>query len=139
MLYNIVNGFKGVIKRKQEEILYLISTFDQVLSHNLFYVYFDGHGYHNFSETFNTPVGLDNLDWDTINSRNWFDTEEDSDRKRRKQAELLIHNEMPFDAIQVIGVYNQNALERVNAILQNRNCHKNVIIFKGDIIKFNHD
>ena len=72
-----VNGFKGVIKRKQEEIIYLISTFDQVLSHNLFYVYFDGHGYHNFSETFNTPEGLDKLDWDTINSRNWFDTEED--------------------------------------------------------------
>ena len=48
----------------------------------------------------------------------WFDTEEDPDRKRRKQAEFLIKNELSIQAIPGIAVYNEKALDIVNNTLK---------------------
>lgn len=74
---------------------------------------------------------MDELDWRTINSKRWFDTEDDPDRKRRKQAEFLIHMEMPIEAIYAIGVYNQRAKERAESILSRIGSKLEVIVFNS--------
>lgn len=118
MLYNIKNGFLGAQKRPQNEIIYLVSSIEKVIELGLNYIFFDGHGYHNFSQVFNNVESLNSIDWEIINASQWFDTEEDPDRKRRKQAEFLIKNEMVNDTIIGIGAYDEEARIRVNNKLE---------------------
>ena len=47
----------------------------------------------------------------------WADTEEDGDRKRRRQAEFLMHQFFPWQLIQEIGVINTTIQTQVREIL----------------------
>jgi len=49
------------------------------------------------------------IDWKAVNLRDWYDTPDDSDWKRRKQAEFLVYHELPFSAISHIAVYNEKS------------------------------
>lgn len=118
MLYNIKHGYLGVPKRSQEEIIYIVSSIDKIIELGLDFVFFDGHGYHNFSQAFNDIEFLNRVDWKIINASRWYDTEEDPDRKRRKQAEFLIKGEVSLNAILGIATYNEVALTHVNRILK---------------------
>jgi len=109
MLYSIQKGFNGVTKRNPETIIYLITTFEKIKNSECRYVFSDGHGYHSMSQFFNDEEGLEEVDWDTVNLNRWNDTESDPDRKRRKQAEFLVYNELPLSTIVGIGVYNEAA------------------------------
>jgi hypothetical protein len=116
MLYVIRNGYQ-VVRLPQEEIIYLISSVSKIQELGCRFVFSDGHGYAIITRWFNNTDGFSELDWETIYSYQWHDTPDDTDRKRRKQAELLIVNEIPLTAIQKIVTYNQNALDFVNNIL----------------------
>jgi ssDNA thymidine ADP-ribosyltransferase DarT-like protein len=47
----------------------------------------------------------------------WADTPDDSDRKRRRQAEFLVHHFFPWNLISQIGVVNAEMKERVERLL----------------------
>ncbi len=86
MLYNIQKEFNNVIKRVPDEIIYLVTTFENVIVNDSKFVFTDGHGYHNLSQFFNQAKDLDKVDWSATKLIRWNDTEDDPDRKRRKQA-----------------------------------------------------
>jgi hypothetical protein len=47
----------------------------------------------------------------------WRDTNEDGDRKRRRQAEFLVHEFFPFSLFGRIGVANQTMAKKTAALL----------------------
>jgi len=96
MLYAIQKGFNGVIQRNPQEIIYLVTTFENVTKNGCQYVFTDGHGYHLMSQFFNDEDSLEEVDWNAVKLKRWTDTEDDPDRKRRKQAEFLVFNELPL-------------------------------------------
>ncbi len=128
MLYNIQNGYKGVTQRTPEEIVYLITTYKEVLRSGRQYVYCDGHGYHNFSQFFNSPSNLNQVDWKTVNLVRWNDTEDDPDRKRRKQAEFLIYQDIPISHIVAFVTYNYKVQSIVLTKLAGADLNINVIV-----------
>jgi len=71
-----------------------------------------------FSEFFDHPRDLEKLDWGTILSNDWRDTPEDGDRKRRKQAEFLVHRFFPWHLITEIGVIDDKVAGRVTELLE---------------------
>ncbi len=128
MLYNIQKGFKGVTKRNPEKIVYLVTTFEKIKENKSQYVFSDGHGYHLMSQFFNAENGLDEVDWDTVSLTQWNDTEDDPDRKRRKQAEFLVYEQVPLSVIVGIGVYNEDAKTNILAKFAKHNFKCNVIV-----------
>jgi ssDNA thymidine ADP-ribosyltransferase, DarT len=58
------------------------------------------------------------IDWEIMEAHYWADTEEDGDRKRRRQAEFLVHQFFPWELIQEIGVINTTIQAQVREILQ---------------------
>jgi len=48
------------------------------------------------SQFFNDEDSLEEVDWNAVKLKRWTDTEDDPDRKRRKQAEFLVFNELPL-------------------------------------------
>lgn len=127
MLYEIKNGYNNVIQRNQEEIIYLVTKIDSIVEHSCNYVFFDGHGYHNFSGCYKELSDLDQVDWEIVKAKYWENREDDMDRKRRKQAEFLVHQSVPWSAIQGICVFNDTAKENVQNLLNSRNISCTVI------------
>jgi hypothetical protein len=112
-----------LLKRKsvQENIVYLVSSFQTIVSNQLPYVFTDGHGIMAFTSFYNTPADLTSLDWNTIHAKFWPNTNDDPDRKRRKQAEFLVYQSFPVRLIERIGVYNQSKQLEVQNILNRMN------------------
>ena len=117
MLYKLSKGGLDGYSDGQEPLIYLIAWADEVVKAGLNYVFSDGHGIARFTQWYDDIAQLDQLDWFLILSHEWADTLEDNDRKRRKQAEFLVHREFPWSMIKGIAVINDDMAGRVNAIL----------------------
>ncbi|MDZ7692353.1 MAG: DUF4433 domain-containing protein [Balneolaceae bacterium] len=127
MLYEIKHGYNGVTQRNQEEIIYLVTTIEKVEEHGCNYVFYDGHAYHAFSNCYNDVQDLEHIDWPIVKAKYWNNREDDMDRKRRKQAEFLIHTSLPWSAIKGICAINDSAKQKVEHILQSQSISCTVI------------
>ncbi|MBE9116925.1 DUF4433 domain-containing protein [Lusitaniella coriacea LEGE 07157] len=79
----------------------------------------DGHATIGYSCFYEDLKDLEQIDWEIMEERYWADTNEDGDRKRRRQAEFLIYECCPWELIAEIGVINRNIQYQVQEILQN--------------------
>ena len=106
MLYRI---WKGTVSCEggQRSVVYLVSSVERLQELNIPFVFSDGHGLPAITRWYDDPAELDRLDWEAILSHFWFDTPEDPDRCRRKQAELLVLGAFPWEALLGIGVLDE--------------------------------
>jgi len=121
MLYQIALGYEDISKYPQEDIVYLISSFDQVKSHNLIYFFTDGNARSETTNAYILESDFALLDWDTIYSTYWKSDETDLLRKQKKQAEFLIKDHLPVSCIDYIGVFNSVAKQNVLHLLKELN------------------
>ena len=70
---------------------------------SLGFIFFDGHALANLSEAFDTLSDLERVDWDAVNAEQWSNTPDDLDRQRRKQAEFLCNEIVPWRLITESG------------------------------------
>ena len=117
MLFQLSTGWVPGYAGGQEPLLHLVTYCQTVAAAGLGFAFSDGHGLARFSDWYGDLADLDKVDWDAVYARVWRDTPEDMDRQRRKQAEFLVHRSMPWALVGEIGVYNEVARERAEAIL----------------------
>lgn len=117
MLYRI---WRGAVEYEggQRPVVYLVSSVQKLQELRLPFVFSDGHGLQALTRWFDNPAALQTLDWQTIQAQFWNDTEDDPDRCRRKQAELLVHHFVPWEALLGIAVLNEEVKAEVEALLQ---------------------
>lgn len=118
MLYAIHQGNVPTYFEGQENVIYLVSTVEAVQQANLSFVFTDGHGIMALTQFFDDPADLNQVDWQVMTLKYWFDTPEDSDRKRRRQAEFLVHQFFPWQLITEIGVMHHSIKAEVEKCLQ---------------------
>ncbi len=111
---NQVDGYTS----GQAPILHLESDAESVARAGVPFTFTDGHAEMAVSE-FSSDISAlrSKIDWSLMNSRYWNDTVEYPDRKRKRQAEFLLHAFAPWTLIMSIGVINQQLKEEVEAIL----------------------
>lgn len=126
MLYAIHRGFVAGFHDGQHRIIYIVSSIAQIEKHQLRYVFTDGHAVMAYTEFFNNKEDLDKVDWEVMKSRYWDDTPEDGDRKRRRQAEFLVHQFFPLGTVLGIGVSNPSIKQEVAEILKENGCQLQV-------------
>lgn len=117
MLYRISRGTVPCAGG-QRSVIYLVSSVEKLRELGLRFVFSDGHGLSAITRWSDDPEDLDRLDWEQILSRFWFDTEEDPDRCRRKQAELLVYGAVPWEALLGIAVLDEEMKAEVEARLR---------------------
>jgi ssDNA thymidine ADP-ribosyltransferase, DarT len=130
MLYGIWKGYNNVIQRPQRDIVYLVSNFDLIEESNQEFVFFDGHGVHILSECYNNKEKFENIDWKIVKNKFWNIDEKDPDRKRRKQAEFLVHRELSIEYLIGIGVFDKEVKNKIDSILKKINCNLNCKVKK---------
>ena len=119
MLLQIKTGNQGIIQRPQSEIVYIISSLDTIEQNNCRYIFYDGHARDGMSTPYSDKTDLDKIDWSIVKEKQWADTEDDIDRKRKKQAELLVHNHVPITGIEHIVTHDDNMYKFVCAEIKN--------------------
>lgn len=117
MLYAIHMGNVASFAEGQRKILYLVADAEKVAS-KCDFCFTDGHATMAFTGFYNDMNELDDVvDWEIMRAKYWRDTDEDTDRKRRRQAEFLVKDFFPFELIQCVAVFNSDILEEVESIL----------------------
>lgn len=131
MLYNIVNGF-GVEKIPCRDIVYIVTSLVAIRDNGIPFVFTDGNARACVTSFFATEEWdkLAELDWELLYSQWWRDTDEDPDRKRRKQAECLIKQDLSVDMISCFCVYDEVARDRVVSIVQDFDGPQTSVIIK---------
>ncbi len=118
MLLNLHTGRVPGYTEGQEPLIYLVTSVQAVQQGGCEFVFSDGHGLASFTHWYDDLADLSKVDWSIVRARYWADNPEDNDRKRRKQAEFLVWNQLDWTCIQGIGVMNQAMVARVEGILE---------------------
>lgn len=114
MLYAINQGAISGYDGGQKDVIYLVSSAERIEQEGYSYVFTDGHAIMGFSSYYSNLKDLDKVDWNIMRSRYWNDNAEDNDRKRRRQAEFLVYDKVPFNTIEAIVTYDARVQNIVN-------------------------
>ena len=105
-------------RQPQADIVYLVSHVQRIQQLGLRYAFTDGHAYEILTSFKQSDVDLAALAWDDIYTRQWKRTLEHPDRQRHKQAEFLIHQFVPTQALVGIAVHNGDICASVKRLVQ---------------------
>ncbi|MBW4694176.1 MAG: DUF4433 domain-containing protein [Lyngbya sp. HA4199-MV5] len=128
MLYAIHQGNVPTYTEGQEAVIYLVSTVEAVQQASLSFVFTDGHGIMTLTEFFDDLAQLDQVDWQVMSLKYWFDTPEDNDRKRRRQAEFLVYQFFGWQLVTEVGVIHPSVKGEVEQCLRTATHQPAVIV-----------
>jgi hypothetical protein len=131
MLYVIHRGNVEGYTDGQFPILHLVSTAEAVQTDGLPFVFTDGHAIKAYTTFYNALTDLDKVDWQIMRAHYWHDTVEDGDRLRRRNAEFLVHESVPWTMVDEIGVMESEIAEKVTRLLASQ-AHRPAVALRKD-------
>ena len=115
MLYVIQHGYNGVRRIEAEDIVYCVIRLDDIIKDKIDCYFTDGHVLNSLTQVF-PAESLNRIEsyvkYSDVYAHRW-DDEEDLDLKRRKEAELLLKNDLPVQYVKGFVVYNEEARQRL--------------------------
>jgi hypothetical protein len=117
MLFAISRGLVPGYAGGQEGVIYLVSSCEIVKQAGVPFVFTDRHAVKRLTRQFEDLSNLSEIDWPLMRETYWRDTDQDGDRKRRRQAEFLVRNFCPWQLINGIGVYDEKRAHAVRRAL----------------------
>jgi hypothetical protein len=128
MLFAIHRGQVPGYDGGQSSVVHLVTSTEVVAAEPLPFIFTNGHADMAFSRFYDDLRDLDQVDWVIMGERYWNDTPEDGDRKRRRQAEFLVHTSLPWRLIEEIGVISRKAADEVAAALEDAEHRPPVVV-----------
>jgi hypothetical protein len=118
MLFRIQHdGVEGV-SSDPRRLVYFVSSTQTVLGAGCRCVFTDGNAATTITDFYDDLDLLDQVvDWPLMRARYWSNTREDGDRRRRRQAEFLVHGTVPLTLIHELGVYAPDVETSVQQIV----------------------
>lgn len=105
----------------QDDLVYVMTNTEVVQAQCTSFVFTDAHAIRRLTKFFTDLGDLDRIDWETMRATVWTDTDEDPNRKARRQAEFLVRDEVPLSACIGFAVYSGETKEKVEAMLDEYN------------------
>lgn len=121
MLFQLKTGRVAGYSEGQQPLIYLVSSAQTIAAAGIPFVFSNGHGIAAFTDWYDDLGRLDEVDWEMVYQQYWADKLDDMDRKRRKQAEFLVHRFCPWPLIEEIAVVNRSIQAKVMAVLEDFN------------------
>ena len=118
MLLVIQSGRNGVDRHDAEDIVYCAVRISTIIEQDWDCIFTDGHavsGITKFYDKSQLPHINDILSVEDVYAKYWID-DVDTDLNRRKQAELLVRDEIPAQFISGFFVYNERAKQRLETM-----------------------
>lgn len=116
MMFNMYTGRGEVLKRSNEEICILVSSLPRVIALGLRFVFTDRHAYPPLARYFNDVAQLNEIDWPLLQARNFQRNPDDPAQIERYQAEALVYEHLPTEALLGVVCYT----DAVKIMLENQ-------------------
>ena len=113
MLKNIHSGRGGVTRRGNEEIVILVSSLHKIQEMGLPFVFTNSHAYYQWADFHTDLSNLDEIDWKILQTRNFKRDPNDPAKFERYQAEALIFEHCPIEALSGAVCYNNETKEQI--------------------------
>ncbi len=113
MLYVVAQGHENY-REGQQPIVHLVSSIETIRATARPWLFTDRHADLGYANQYDTPDKLEEVDWAVMPLRQWGG---DTEVKEKRQAEFLVHDWCPWEAIEAIGVIDQSIAERVAAAI----------------------
>lgn len=117
MLYVIQHGGNFVERaRKATEIVYIAVSLEKLITNNFCFYFSDGHATDMLTTFYESKDAVrisEIIDWQAVKSTYWAGDEIETDLKRRKQAELLVKEDVPAEFIVGFVCYDTEAKMRL--------------------------
>lgn len=118
MLFSIHKGAVSSYQGGQKKIVYLVSSIDTIIEHELQFVFTDRNAALGHARYGDDPADLDeHIDWELMEARMWKNTSSEPDRMERRMAELLVHGYVPWDAITSVMTKTEKRSHQASAAL----------------------
>lgn len=109
----------------QRELVYLCTTLERVEQLGLAWVASDRNAAKAVASFTSDLATLEHhVDWALATTSTFNRTPADPERPERHQAELLVHQRLPWEAVMFIGAHNADILNRVHAALGTLSEHR---------------
>lgn len=120
MMFSIHTG-RTVRQVPNEEIVILVSSLYKIAEMGIPFVFTDQHAYPLMANYFTALNDLDKVDWDLLNRRDFKHDPDDPGKKERYQAEALVWQHLPLEALLGICSNSSAVDEGIQAELAKRN------------------
>lgn len=117
MMFNIHTGWAGIRRRMNKDIVIFVSSLRRVAELGLDFVFTNQHAYAADTEFFRDLADLTQIDWPLLNSQNFKTDDTDPGKQVRYQAEALVHQQVPLEALLGIGCHNDVVKERLESLI----------------------
>ncbi len=128
MMLNIKTGYGGVAQVPNDDIVIFVSSLRRVAELGIPFLFTDRHAYPLMARYFDSLAHLDQIDWTSLQARDFKHDPDDPGKKERYQAEALIHREVPCDALLGIGCHSTKVEQILNAQLAAKNRSLKVVV-----------
>jgi hypothetical protein len=118
MLYAIYTKCVPSFQGEERDVIYLMTHVERVAKREAKWCFTDGHAAEGVTQFTDDLNQLTMVNRSVIESWSWKDTLADPDRKRKKQAEFLVHGHFPWAWVEWIGVIDAVMADRVLEILK---------------------
>jgi hypothetical protein len=119
MLLNIKTGYNGVTQRPMDEIAIVVSSLREVEKRAIRFVFTDRHAYLQASEFYNDLGNLDRINWSILKARDFRRDPEDPGKLEHYQAEALVHQHLPIEAVLGVICYRAEQQAQVQGSCDN--------------------
>ncbi|NNN07235.1 MAG: DUF4433 domain-containing protein [Elusimicrobia bacterium] len=118
MLYAIHRGAVEGYQGGQAAVVHLVSTVESASAVGRPWCFTDGHAEMAMTEFCDDARKIgEHVNHEIMQSQYWNDTPDQPDRKRRRQAEFLVHEFFPWELFHEVGVFNSEIALKVAEIL----------------------
>lgn len=127
MLMTIDKGNVEGCPHRQQDIAHLQTTVEIMVAKDLPFVFYDYNATLSIATCYNDLKDLDKIDWELFHEApqmdgycKYFNSRIDNPRyirrKETRQAEFLVHQSVPLNLIQLVGVYSAAKAEQVQKV-----------------------
>jgi hypothetical protein len=106
MLLNIKTGYNGLKQVPMSKIVIFVADLPNIRRQGIDFVFSDRHAYLQAARFFADLKDLVNIDWKSLQARDFKRNPDDPGKFERYQAEALIHDHMPMTALSGLVCYN---------------------------------
>jgi hypothetical protein len=119
MALNIKTGQGGVRRRRNEEIVALVSSLGKLQREGVPFVFTDRHAYLVTAQFSGDLADLSHLPWQHLRERDFRRDPNDPEKMERYQAEALAWQHVPASALLGVACVNELVAADLNATVEN--------------------
>jgi hypothetical protein len=114
MMYNIHTGWGGIQRQENEDVIILVSSLGKLREASAEFVFSDRHAYLSAAQFYRHERNLGAIDWDILQRRDFRRDPENPEKVERYQAEALVIQHVPVNALLGVACYNSQAKKRID-------------------------